>query len=102
MKLRTYLKIGRLYALFSLAAAVSLFALSLLSAPGLYQFYRERCTGLTLLCAVRFIAQSIQTLRYFTGIFLWSLVLFFIFKHFKMLYGKIANSLQEGDDKENL
>ena len=97
MKFRNYLKLGALYYFLSGVVSVFFFVLFIIGLPSVrrsYTAYMGSVSGTNISPKFYFIAHCMGTFRYFVKLLIVTLIAFFIFKNFKIVYGNIKKALR--------
>ena len=85
MKFRNYLKLGALYYFLSVLFIIEL--------PGIRRSYTGSESGTNISPEFYFIAHCMGSFQYFIKLLIVTLIAFFIFKNFKIVYGNIKKVL---------
>lgn len=97
MKFKNYLKLGAIYYFLSGVVAVVFFVLYSIGLPGWmrsYTAYMGSARGTTVSPVLYFIAHFMGTFQYFVKLFIVTLIVFFIFNNFKIVYGAVKKLLR--------
>ena len=97
MKFRNYLKLGALYYFLSGVVSVFFFVLFIIELPSVrrsYTAYMGSVSETNISPEFYFIAHCMGTFRYFVKLLIVTLIAFFIFKNFKIVYGNIKKALR--------
>ena len=96
MKFRNYLKLGALYYFLSGVVSVFFFVLFIIELPSVrrsYTAYMGSVSGTNISPVFYFIAHNMGSFQYFIKALIVTLIAFFIFKNFKIVYGNIKKSV---------
>ena len=96
MKFKNYLKLGALYYFLSGVTGIFFFVLFIIELPGIrrsYTAYTGSVSGTNISPVFYFIAHSMGSFQYFIKLLIVTLIAFFIFKNFKIVYGNIKKVL---------
>ena len=93
MKFRNYLKLGALYFFLSGVTGIFFFVLFIIELPGIRCSYTGSESGTNISPEFYFIAHCMGSFQYFIKLLIVTLIAFFIFKNFKIVYGNIKKVL---------